>query len=109
MNKLMVCAVTVVLIFGLSGCVNTTKTIVSKSQSERTDVFKEVSASDVTPAAFADLLIKANIKTHIAGYFIAESNNQAHGKPTYPFLFNIDGQAVVWNAPGVLDKKAGLR
>jgi hypothetical protein len=105
MNRFISYAVAVVLVAVLSGCGTATKTIMLKSQGERTDVFREVSASHTAPVGFADVLIKANIKTHLEEYFIAESNDQAHGKQTYPFLVNIDGQAVVWNAPGAIDKK----
>ncbi len=89
----------------LAGCGTAARTIMANSQSERRDIFKEVPASDQAPSGYVDVLIKASIKTHLEAYYIAEPGDQAHGKPTYPFLINIDGQAVVWNVSGVLDRK----
>jgi hypothetical protein len=76
-----------------------------ESESQRVDVFKEVAEGGPIPPGYSDLIIKANIKTHLEGYYIGESKESIHGKPSYPFLINIDGQAVRWNAPGVLDNK----
>ncbi|MDA8423145.1 MAG: hypothetical protein M0Z89_07400, partial [Nitrospiraceae bacterium] len=67
---------------------------------EKTDVFTEVAGNEAAPAGYADVLIAANIKTHLEGYYRGESKTSAHGKESYPFLFNIDGQAVLWKAEG---------
>lgn len=40
---------------------------------------------------FVDLTINAQIKTHLEGWYLLECKNSLHGKPEYPFLFNIDG------------------
>ena len=93
-----VIAITAVVI--LAGCGVTTREIARMSQSERTDVFIEVPAEDAAPAGFVDLVIKATIKTPLKGYYILESKTSARGNPGYPFLFNIDGQAVLWKVDG---------
>jgi hypothetical protein len=102
-----VAKITVALVLGIAliGCSVTSKTITAKSQGERTDVFREVTEGDPIPAGYADVIIKANIKTHIEGYYAGESKKTVHGKPAYPFLINIDGQAALWDAPGVSDRK----
>jgi hypothetical protein len=64
------------------------------SQSARTDVFIEVPVEGTVPAGFGDLIIKASIKTPL------ESKESLHEKPGYPFLLNIDGQAVLWKMDG---------
>jgi hypothetical protein len=89
------------LIVALAGCGATAKMISAKSQSERTDSFKEVTGSEAIPAGYADVIIRASIKTHLEGYYICESKRSAHGKSAYPFLINIDGQAALWNVAGV--------
>ena len=76
------------------------KEIMSKSQSDRTDIFSEVKEEGMPPKGFVDLIIKASIKTHLEGYYILESKESLHGKPAYPFVFNIDGQAVTWKVEG---------
>ena len=87
------------------GCGASARMIAAKSQSERADVFTEVTDTGARPQGFADMIVKANIKTHEAGYYIAESGKSLHGKPGYPFLLNIDGQAVVWKVDGQKDVK----
>jgi hypothetical protein len=89
----------------LAGCGTTSKEIHSKSQSERMDVFAEIKPGEPIHEGFADVLIKANIKTPPAGYYILESKQSLHGKPGYPFLVNIDGQAALWKVEGTRDIK----
>ena len=99
-DRIAVSAVVLVLGLTLSGCGAAAKMITAKSQSERTDVFTEVTDAGATPQGVADVVVKANIKTHEAGYYIGESGKSLHEKPGYPFVFNIDGQAVVWKVDG---------
>ena len=58
------------------------------------------------PKGFAELTIRANIKTHIEGYYILASKESLHGKEKYPFLLNIDGQAARWEVDGIRDAKS---
>ena len=91
----------IVVALGLMvGCCATARTITAKSQSERTDVFTEVTDASATPQGFADMIVKANIKTHESSYYIGESGKSLHGKPGCPFVLNIDGQAAVWKVDG---------
>jgi hypothetical protein len=82
------------------GCGGSVKMINAKSQSEKADVFQERPGGESIPAGYADLVIKASIKTHREGYYAGESKDSAHGKEAYPFLINIDGQAVLWKING---------
>ena len=84
----------------LAGCVSTTKEIARMTNSTRTDVFVEVPAEGNALAGFVDLVIKASIKTPLEGYYAFESRTTAQGKPAYPFLVNIDGQAALWKVDG---------
>jgi hypothetical protein len=43
---------------------------------------------------------RATLKTPLPGYYPLESKASAHGKAVYPFLINIDGQAVMWQVEG---------
>lgn len=88
------------LIAFLVGCGAASKKIMTKSHSERTDIFNEVREEGMPPKGFVDLVIKATIKTHLEGYYIFESRKSLHGRPGYPFVFNIDGQGVVWRVDG---------
>ena len=84
----------------LVGCGTTTKEIIRKSHSERTDVFSEVNEEKTPHEGFVDLMMKVSIKTHLEGYYLLESRNSLHGKPGYPFVFNIDGQGALWKEDG---------
>ena len=90
-----------------AGCSTAVKEIQMKSQSERTDIFIEVKDGEPVPEGFVDLMITADIKTPLAGYYSLESKKSVNGKPEYPFLINVDGQAVIWKADGVRDGKTG--
>jgi len=89
----------------LTGCSATVKEIQMKSQSEKANVFTETKENESIPRGFAELIIKANIKTHVEGYYILESKESQHGKQQYPFLVNIDGQAGRWEVDGIKDVK----
>jgi len=91
--------------FAISEATANEKEIMSKSQSDRTDVFSEVKDEGMPPKGFVDLVIKASIKTHLEGYYILESRESLHGKQGYPFLINIDGQAAIWKIDGLKDTK----
>ncbi len=104
-NKTTIGVVVLVLGLALVGCGATARRITAESQSERTDVFTEVTDAGARPQGSADMIVKANIKTHEAGYYIAESGESLHGKPGYPFVLNIDGQAAVWKVDGQKEVK----
>ena len=88
------------IVITLAGCGATAKEIARMSQSERTDVFTEIVSEGPIPAGYADMIIRASLKTPLAGYYPLESKRTSHGKEIYPFLVNIDGQAVLWQVEG---------
>jgi hypothetical protein len=96
-----ICAAFLALVF--AGCCTTSKEIYSKCQSERAGVFADIKPGEPIHEGFADLLIKVNIKTPRAGYYLFESKSALHGKPEYPFIFNIGGQCITWMAKGKPD------
>lgn len=64
-------------------------------------IFCEVNTPDGPPTGFADVVIKASIKTHLSGKgTLLESGSSPHGGPFYHFTVNVDGQAVTWKVPG---------
>jgi hypothetical protein len=91
------------LVTALSGCGHAMKEIHEKEHSIRGDVFTEIredSREDrIIPEGFADLRIKTSVKTHDVGYYF-EPEGSLHGKPGYPFVMNIDGQAAIWKIDG---------
>ena len=69
------------------------------SNSTRIDVFAEVPGDGNVPAGFVVLVIKASIKIPLEEDCL-DSKTPAQGRSDYPFLVNIDGQAVLWMAEG---------
>ena len=84
----------------LSGCGSALKEINAKSQSMRSDVFVEIKDGEAIPSGYADVILKVSIKTPPRGYYLWESSDSFSGKPGFPFVFNIDGQAAVWKSDG---------
>ena len=84
----------------LAGCMTTSQFMKARSQGARTDVFEEVGEKDTVRRGYALLEIRASIKTHTEGFYLLESRDSLHGKKGYPFVLNIDGQAVVWKVDG---------
>lgn len=80
-------------------------------EAKRADLAAEVSKSFVGILSAQEKLtlaeettrlldIRASIKTHTEGFYPLESRDFLHGKKGYPFVLNIDGQAVVWKVDG---------
>ncbi len=90
----------VVLGIALASCSPALKEIKAKSRSEKTGVFHEVKDNAAPPGGFADLTIKADVKTHLEERYLIEAEGTFHGKPLYPMVINIDGQAAVWEVEG---------
>ena len=106
MKKLILLILSLITVITMIGCGATVKDIRAKTQSERTDVFREVKTEEALPQGFADVVIKASLKTHLEGHYPYESKERQHGKPEYPFVLNIDGQAVIWKVVGQKDSRS---
>lgn len=83
----------------LISCVAASQTIKSKSISDMSDVFNEM-PDGPPPQGYADIVIKASIKTPLKGYYLLESEKSLRGQTVYPLVFNISGQAVTWEMKG---------
>jgi hypothetical protein len=93
----------VVLGFALLGCATNAPLINARSHSNRDGIFSEVTGQGTIPKVYADLEIHTSIKTRPEGYFLFEPRDSVQGKPGYPFLLNVDGQAVIWKVDGHLE------
>ncbi len=71
---------------------------------EQAAVFEEIK-DNISSDRGGVLAIKAKMKTVKEGFYPLESKNTLHGKPEYPFVFNIGGQGIVWQAKGLADKQ----
>jgi hypothetical protein len=100
MNKTSIILFSALLITLLSGCGSALKEITVKSLSARSDVFVEIKNDEAIPSGYSDVIIKVSIKTPSTGYYLWESKDSFSGKPGFPFVFNIDGQAAAWKIDG---------
>ena len=100
MKNIIRLSLVITISISIVSCADTMKQITRMSQSERTDVFTEATSEGLVPAGFADVQIKASIKTPLEGYYPLESKASEHGKPDFTFMVNIDGQPVLWKATG---------
>jgi hypothetical protein len=101
-NRISNFALYAVLIVALGACAATQKKEMTlKQSSTATDVFREVQNGEAAEKGLVDLVIRASVKTPVAGFHFFETETHLHGKPGYPFLFNIDGQAATWKVDGV--------
>lgn len=95
MSKIAQCLALVFIGVGFVACATLSKETKMKSVSERKDVFQELEGEEI-PRGSAGLIIKASLKTHLKGLYLIEWGRTYHGEENYPFLINIDGQAVTW-------------
>jgi hypothetical protein len=86
------------LLFGCATDKEVTAQIRQKSV-EQGKIFTEVTDALPMPG-FSVLVIRAIMKTVKEGFYPFESRTSLHGKPLYPFVFNIGGQGVIWMAKG---------
>jgi len=100
MNKTSIILFSALLVALLWGCGSALKQINAKSLSTRSDVFVEIKNDEAIPSGYSDVIIKVSIKTPPTGYYLWESKDSFSGKPGFPFIFNIDGQAVAWKIDG---------
>ncbi len=103
MNKF--CLFTVLAIV-LCGCGGVSREITAKSSSEQEGVFTEMKTGDAPARGMAALVITTDLKTHQEEFDILTFRRSLQGKPTYPFLLNIDGQSVLWQMIGREEKTA---
>jgi hypothetical protein len=101
MKKIMHSALVVALLILVANCGAVREQIRTQSVTEREGVFQEVTTTDGPSPGFADVIVKASLKTHLSGEgTLLESRNSPHGGPFYHFTVNVDGQAVTWKVPG---------
>lgn len=100
MNKTSIILFSALLVALFWGCGSALKEINAKSLSTRSGVFVEIKNDEAIPSGYSNVIIKVSIKTPPTGYYLWESNDSFSGKPGFPFVFNIDGQAAVWKIDG---------
>jgi hypothetical protein len=84
----------------LAGCAAHKPAIQPTAYSNRDDIFSEVSGKGTIPTGYADLEIEASVKALPHGHFLFKAPRSVQGRQDYPFLLNVDGQAMTWRVGG---------
>jgi hypothetical protein len=101
MKKIMHRALLLAVVVLAANCGAAREQIHAQSKTLCEGIFCEVNSSDGPPPGYADVVIKASLKTHLPGEgTLLEFGNCLHGREFYHFVINIDGQAVTWKVPG---------
>ena len=100
MKKIMHWALLLAFVVLAANCGAALEQIRTQSVTEREGVFQEVTTAGGPPPGFADVVVKASLKTPLPGEYRLESGSSPHGGPFYHFTVNVDGQAVTWKVPG---------
>ena len=100
MKKIMHWAFLLAFVFLAANCGAAREQIRTQSKTLCEGIFCEVNTPDGPPPGYADVVIKASLKTPLPGEYRLESGSSPHGGPFYHFTVNVDGQAVTWKVPG---------
>ena len=93
----------VIISVAIIGCASGSDAINKRLTSVKSGVFFEISETNALLREKVVVSINACLKTNCAGYYLLESKGSPYGKPTFRFMFSIDGQTAVWEAPGNID------
>jgi hypothetical protein len=88
----------------LAGCAGSAELLKRAERPERSNVYMVVTNSTPPEQGFADLTIRASVKTHSAGQF--PLGKDSHGTSDYVLLVNIDGEPL--RIPGAPAIEEGL-
>ena len=104
MKQMVLSTFIIILTLLLTGCATNTAVTdqIRQKSMEQGAVFQELTDGMPTPG-FSVLIIRATMKTLKEGFYPLEFKSPLHGKPEYPFVFNIGGQGVTWLAKGTPD------
>jgi len=67
---------------------------------ERTNVFTEINDRGDPSQGFADVVVKASIKSNAETNSLIESKGIYNGENEYTFSLKIDGQSIIWRVMG---------
>ena len=98
-----------IILFSIN-CASSSKEIRVKPYCEKTNIFTEIKKTDKIEKGFAGLILKASLKTHLKNtYLFSILGLSHHGNPSYQFLLNIDGKAVLWDAKGKIEDTSDVK
>jgi hypothetical protein len=88
------------------GCAHVTREGIMQRASEKASSFKEINEKDSQlPEGYSELVIKASIKIPQKEFYLIKTRPPRDENSRYPFVFNINGQGVLWTANCTLDNQ----
>jgi hypothetical protein len=90
----------------LFACGHATREHIIQKASEEATSFEEISGEDKQlPEGYSELIIKARIKIPQKEFYLIKKRPPRNENSQYPFVFNINGQGVLWMVNCALDKQ----
>ena len=88
------------------GCAHGTRERIMQKASEEASSFEEINEKDSQlPEGYSELLIKASIKIPQKEFYLIKTRPPRYENLQYPFVFNINGQGVLWMVNRTFDKQ----
>jgi hypothetical protein len=88
------------------GCAHITREHIIQKASEKTSSFEEINEKEVQlPEGNSELLIKASIEIPKKDLYLIKTRPPRDENSQYPFVFNINGQGVLWTVNCTLDNQ----
>jgi hypothetical protein len=90
----------------LFGCAHVTQQGIMEKASEKASSFEEINGEDrQLPEGYCELVIEATIKIPQEEFHIVKTRPPRYEHLQYPFVFNINGQGVLWMVNRTSDKQ----
>ena len=100
------CLAALVTTLFLFACGHVTREHIMQKASEEATSFEEISGEDKQlPEGYSELIIKARIKIPQKEFYLIKKRPPRNENSQYPFVFNINGQGVLWMVNCALDKQ----
>jgi hypothetical protein len=88
------------------GCAHGTRERIMQKASEEASSFEEIKEKDSQiPEGYCELLIKASIKIPQEEFYLIKTRPPRYESLQYPFVFNINGQGVLWMVNRTFDEQ----
>jgi hypothetical protein len=92
--------------FAFFGCAHVTREQIMQRASEKASIFEEINQKESQISeGYSELLIKASIKIPQEETYLIKTRPPEYENLQYPFVFNINGQGVLWMVNRTFDEQ----
>jgi hypothetical protein len=99
--------VALLIVLAFFGCAQVSQERIMQRASEKAFSFEEINEKESQiPEGYSELLIKASIKIPQEETYVFKTRPPGYENLQYPFVFNINGQGVLWSVNRTFDEQA---